>query len=76
MSKYQFKRMYRNYNAGDPVPETFTPGVVDALLQRGVICACVEVAETVPSAAKTIDYPPADKSMANRSGKTRRKGAA
>lgn len=65
--KYRFKRLHLNFNPGDPVPETYSPGVVDALLMRGLIGPV-----TSAEPAKAIAAPPANKSFANR-GKIKNK---
>lgn len=48
--EYRFTRMYRGYEVGTSVPKDYTPGVIDALLRRGII-----------ELVKNIDAPPMDK---------------
>jgi hypothetical protein len=34
---YRFAKVYRGNDVGAPVPKDYTAGVIDALLQRGII---------------------------------------
>ena len=60
----RFTRRWRQFVQGDPAPETFDAGTIDALKMRGVL------ADDAP-ATKAVTNPPADKMI--RTGKTRKK---
>jgi hypothetical protein len=53
---YRFKKVYRGYDIGHEVPKDYTPGIIDALLQRGI----VELIRTIEP--KSVEYTP-NKSM-------------
>lgn len=56
--KYRFKRMYRQYQPGDPVPDTYGKGVISAFLLSGTI---EPVTAANPPAVKDIQSPPVNK---------------
>jgi hypothetical protein len=68
---YKFTRIWRQHQAGDPVPPEFDEGMIGTMLSRQII-EPVDIDEA--EHAKAITAPPADKRL--HAGKTRRKGAA
>lgn len=65
--KYRFKRPHRQYRTGDTVPDGLDAGSISTMLTHNVI-EKVDEPKAVFVAAdayeKSIDAPPADKSMA------------
>lgn len=59
--QYVFKHNYRQFRAGDAVPETWASGLVQSFLQHNRI-------EPAP-AAKSLDAPPKNKTVKRRNVK-------
>lgn len=71
--KYRFKRSFPPHAMGDPVPDSYTPGVIATMLEYGRIEPLPDVAP-VTDPAKAATSSPADKMV--RAPRVARKGVA
>lgn len=69
--KYRFLHAYPPYTKGDAVPDTYTTGMIQTMLD----CRRIEaVPDAVPVEDKNLDHSPADKML--RPARVKRKGVA
>lgn len=70
--KYRFVRNCHPHSKGDPVPDTFTPGVIKTMLAYGRIEPIPDAVAAPEPVEPKVFTPPADKQL--RPDRVKRKG--